>query len=589
MEIFKLEENDENKSFCCYNEKCWEPALYIIDRANFELKGECKMKHLNNIKIISENDHSNSYRYINIIKIFKRNKVLTFLYNKCYKKINEEYNNNTFKCCDCDKIFCYKCINMHLKEENHVNKIRNINNNKLCKDDNNFFCLNCKIKICKHCSVEHDKLDIINYLDIAPNKNNKNKILYSNSDYEKRVNYLSKIIDKYDSAEINTRFKKLITYFEFLKNLSIKMSKFDFTDFTGYDDYFNYENLNFFNKYMKYELNADFKEYKEYIIYGKKLKNDKSYNKSKYKKELYIKNFDLSNNPFALWNYNELIYIGNNLFFKLHKHKIFFLEFKDFIFKKIYTYDIIFDCKWIKSDGNKFKILSNNRIDSFGFYINNKKINEPEIVNVESIKDFSDAFCNKNEDIIMINDMGLFTLKSSRSETNKKNYIEETIKYGNYYYLWKINDNLFMAVNNNGNNNIVEFYDINEYNCISSIKLKKSRKVVGHEIINNRLICLNINKERFAFIDIINFEIISIIESDFFEGELIKIKENYFLEFSRNNNVKNVKVKYFNEKEGIFDELFEKSIKIEEDDKLYRYKDDELMILGKNYMKLISI
>jgi len=233
--------------------------------------------------------------------------------------------------------------------------------------------------------------------------------------------------------------------------------------------------------------------------------------------------------------------------------------------------------------------LSNNRIDSFGFYINNKKINEPEIVNVESIKDFSDAFCNKNEDIIMINDMGLFTLKSSRSETNKKNYIEETIKYGNYYYLWKINDNLFMAVNNNGNNNIVEFYDINEYNCISSIKLKKSRKVVGHEIINNRLICLNINKERFAFIDIINFEIISIIESDFFEGELIKIKENYFLEFSRNNNVKNVKVKYFNEKEGIFDELFEKSIKIEEDDKLYRYKDDELMILGKNYMKLISI
>lgn len=61
-------------------------------------------------------------------------------------------------------------ICMHLKEENHVNKIRNINNNKLCKDDNNFFCLNCKIKICKHCCVEHDKHDIINYLDIAPNK-----------------------------------------------------------------------------------------------------------------------------------------------------------------------------------------------------------------------------------------------------------------------------------------------------------------------------------------------------------------------------------------------------------------------------------
>lgn len=189
----------------------------------------------------------------------------------------------------------------------------------------------------------------------------------------------------------------------------------------------------------------------------------------------------------------------------------------------------------------------------------------------------------------MINDMGLFTLKSSRSETNKKNYIEETIKYGNYYYLWKINDNLFMAVNNNGNNNIVEFYDINEYNCISSIKLKKSEKVVDHGTINNRLIFLNINKERFVFIDIINFEIIRIIENDFFEGELIKIKENYFLEFSRNNNWKNVKVKYFNEKEGIFDELFEKSIKIEEDDELYRYKDDELMILGKNYMKLISI
>ena len=78
MEIFRMEENNINKSFCCYNEKCWELALYKVDRANFELIGECKMGHRNSIKIISKNERSNKYEHLNIYKILKRKTVVSF-------------------------------------------------------------------------------------------------------------------------------------------------------------------------------------------------------------------------------------------------------------------------------------------------------------------------------------------------------------------------------------------------------------------------------------------------------------------------------------------------------------------------------
>ena len=156
---------------------------------------------------------------------------------------------------------------------------------------------------------------------------------------------------------------------------------------------------------------------------------------------------------------------------------------------------------------------------------------------------------NNNGDIIIINDIRLFILKLNKKENNKNIYIVETIRYSNYYYLKEINNNLFLAVTDNGNNNIIEFYDNKEYKYISSIKIKKSEEVVGYAIINKGLICLNIIKEKFVFIDIKYFGIINIIESDLFGGELIKIKENYFLEFYRRNNKKNAKIKYFNENE----------------------------------------
>ena len=185
----------------------------------------------------------------------------------------------------------------------------------------------------------------------------------------------------------------------------------------------------------------------------------------------------------------------------------------------------------------------------------------------------------------MINDEKLYILKSIKNESNEINYVEKTIKYSNYYYLLEVNDNLFIAVSNNEKNNIIEFYDSNEYNFISSINLKKSDKIIGYENINNSILCLNINKEKFLLIDIINYEIINIIESNFSKGELIKIKENYFMEFSVRSNI--AKIKCF--KDGIFDELFTNNFKIDEDNNKIRYKNDGLIFLDKNNMKIITI
>ena len=584
MEIFRMEDDNKNKSFCCVNEKCCQSCIYKIDRANFELNGVCKMGHKNIITILTPplllgdiNGKIDDIRHLhfNFKIIFKKNNTLNYYCNEDNNNIIE-YKHNY-----CGKLFCYKWINIH----SHSDKIKYINSNKLCKIHsvvNNFFCTLCKINICQQCKKDHYKHNIKSYSNIIyNNKKEKYNNLFNKSDYIKRENYLKNIKKDYDSIEVESRYKKIMTYFYFLENLSSCLNTISFDFF----DYYNYENKKYFKKYIDNELNLEnYKEYKDYLIYGRKLKNDLSYTSLKSTKGILITHVN-----FDSFYCSDLEYLKDNIFIKYDFKKIIFLEFKDFNFKRIFTYEGNFelwqyDKIW---DNNKLYILGNGNIYIFEFDIINKKLKC--IKSFDTLKyNIRNIIINKNVDIIIMDEINLLIFEE------KNNYVGRPIKnyLNNFKFLYKVNNNLFVVVSKNKNNNsIIDFYDSNEYIFICSIKTKEN--VESFEKINNRLICARVNIGnnylliKYLLIDIINFEIINIFKTDFKNSlGLIKIKENYFLEYAYNHHVK---IKYFNEKEAIFNELYASNIIIPHGDKIIKYKNDELIILGFNYLKLITV
>ena len=80
------------------------------------------------------------------------------------KKIFEE--NNLFYCCECNKIYCDKCINIHNKDMKSHFLVNVKEKNTICKLHNkkyNKYCLKCKINLCELCNnhnghyIEHFK------------------------------------------------------------------------------------------------------------------------------------------------------------------------------------------------------------------------------------------------------------------------------------------------------------------------------------------------------------------------------------------------------------------------------------------------
>lgn len=581
MEIFKLENINEAKIIKCYNENCWESALFEIDSKNFELKTQCKKGHVNIFSCVRPKEK----------KLFKNANIFSYYCYKCYKNINNDKdNNNNYKCKTCEKIFCNKCINIHFEEERHSENIKFINCYKKCEKHNkinNFFCKNCRINICNNCKNFHRNHYIKSYFDIIPNKNQKFPWIIDDKALNERLEYFRKIKD-----EFNSRYGLLIEYFKLLNILSNFIKNFNY----DYYDYYNYENFNYISNYIKNESNANFKDYRDYLFFGTKLKNNLRCSLSKYKNEFFTKNtFDFNNKPFNVVNFNNLYNFKDNIFVVCSNNKassakeLIFLEFKDYIFKRIFTYKSTNN--FIFKDGTFYKKGENNKFCFYEDYnqlkileldLINKKLNEINTITIDINEELKDLIYKKNEDIIFSCDEGLFILEK------KNKYCLKQIKNKTYLYsLYNINDNLFIAVRCNI---VIEFYNSEDYTFISYLNLEKYGTIRNFDFINNRLILVYIRYGPILLIDIKYFEIINIMERISVEAwspdkEFIKIKDNYFLKVYPHK----IEKKIFNEEEGIFIDVFwENNIELNYDERIIKYNDDEFMIIGRDYFKLIK-
>ena len=165
--------------------KCKENIRFKIEDYKILLY-ECKNGHeINNILL----DEYENTQYIDISKI------------KCeqclIKNKSETYNNEFYRCCNCNKNLCPLCKSNHDKNHNIINyDIKNY----ICEKHNESFveyCNDCKIDICLSCENEHINHNTTHYKNIMKDMN---KIKNEMNEYKKEIdifiNDINDIINK---------------------------------------------------------------------------------------------------------------------------------------------------------------------------------------------------------------------------------------------------------------------------------------------------------------------------------------------------------------------------------------------------------
>ena len=107
---------------------------------------------------------------------------------KIVNKNDSIYNDQFYKCIECNKNICLECFSYHNIEHNIIEY--NLKN-YICLEHNayfNSFCRNCKQNLCIKCEYGHkDKQNIINF-----------KNIFSKTDlFKNQLNELTKLINKY--------------------------------------------------------------------------------------------------------------------------------------------------------------------------------------------------------------------------------------------------------------------------------------------------------------------------------------------------------------------------------------------------------
>ena len=133
----------ENSKLIVRCPECNEIVKFEINYENFCVSIECKNGH--NKNNLSHGEFARNY--IKSCQIYKSN-----CYN-CFNLLYDELIN--YKCLICNKLFCSKCINNHVKEAKHNSKIKFFQQYQICTKHNqkySFFCEECKIIICEKMS-----------------------------------------------------------------------------------------------------------------------------------------------------------------------------------------------------------------------------------------------------------------------------------------------------------------------------------------------------------------------------------------------------------------------------------------------------
>lgn len=544
MEIFKLE-NTKCSVIC---PECKNILKFKINSDKFVVEGECRNGHNNN------NIPFNSF-IMDYIKNTSSTKLI-----KCYKCFTNNQSTR-YLCQACNELFCFKCVNEHLKEKGHINIKIISKNNKLCQKHNKIFfyyCYNCSCYICESCKIDHHGHFINSFLDIFPNKEKKNLIREKASIFEEKIKQLKENVFKIKKV-INEKIEKLDNYFKFLLEINNKLfKKYNYSIF----DYHNYENLNYIYNFIKNEKIFEEKVYLDYIIFGHNLniinKQEEGKENNDEKKELKINNNNAGN--FLIKDYSKINYLKDNIFYELEINNTFFenyiklYEFSDFNFTHITTYNFNNFTKilFIKPSkyGNYFLInfrLKKN-IKFLEFDYNKKEFilskNEIKSSKTELFdKHFNDLIDCKNGNIITADEEGLKLWEKS----NKKKFFNMKFSFPkNYYKLYNINDKIFMA----------KCYDLITFFNFSNIEPIKSLNLYGIidfvSSINNKLLIIK-NEKKYVLISIKYFDICQIFDSN--ENIYpLKAIDNALIQYNINDiNIKLIINKY-NEEKGYFNE-----------------------------------
>ena len=185
---------------------------------------DCKMGHVKeNLKLDEFIDTQN----IDISKI---------ICDKCKERNRAEtYNNEFYKCCECNMNLCSLCKSVH--EHSIINYD---NKDYICnKHEQSFlkYCENCKINLCLSCIEEHKNHKMVGY---------EEKIINIKK-IRKRMNELKSTINKFKEniEEAIMKFRKVTEYIEKFYNINnYILNNYEKNKSQNYQKLINIDNIN---------------------------------------------------------------------------------------------------------------------------------------------------------------------------------------------------------------------------------------------------------------------------------------------------------------------------------------------------------
>ena len=218
--IIKEEKKIISKNIIC--NKCKEEAFISIN--NYMINLSCKNGHI--IKNIKINEFENT-QAINLSKI---------KCNECNQKNKSNtYNNEFYKCINCNKNICPLC---KMKHNNHI--IINYDNiNYICnkhKETFTRYCIDCKKNICMSCENQHKNHNGVNLGVIISSDNNYLQELKENIEGLKED--IKELINKMESIIIN-----LETYYKISNNIINDNGKRNFVTLKNKNIFINNNNI----------------------------------------------------------------------------------------------------------------------------------------------------------------------------------------------------------------------------------------------------------------------------------------------------------------------------------------------------------
>ena len=197
---------------------------------------ECKENILINIKDYKinlfecKNGHKIENILLNDFEKLQKIDLSKIICNECYK-YNKIINEEFYVCNDCGINLCPLCKFNHDKNHNIINH----NDKKyICKKHNDRYikyCKKCKENICFLCINEHNNHNIIDLINIIPNKD----------ELLKNLKYLNEIIDKFKNSikEMDNILNKVLNYIEiYYKIISIIIKHYNNKN-RSYENYYN--------------------------------------------------------------------------------------------------------------------------------------------------------------------------------------------------------------------------------------------------------------------------------------------------------------------------------------------------------------